>query len=193
MFIILAAESRTLDWVQIIVQSLITIGVVFGGAGFWEFLKTKFQAKREDQKAENASNDQINKMASQMNEMSTQMTTLTRDMKDLKHDLSLLQEANEATVRYREARDKHDKELAVVQHAIIQSLTGILRERLLENYNRCMEKGYYTKEEREVYGAMYQCYVADPFNGNGVMHQLQPIMQALPWTAQEADIEDKEG
>jgi len=187
MYIILAAESQTLDWVQIIVQSLITIGVVFGGAGFWEFLKTKFQAKREDQKAENASNDQINKMAGQMNEMSIQMTTLTKDVKDIRHDLFLLQEANEATVKYREARDKHDKELAVVQHAIIQSLTGILRERLLENYNRCMEKGYYTKEEREVYGAMYECYVADPFNGNGVMHQLQPKMVALPWTEEEAN------
>lgn len=186
MYIILAAESQTLDWVQIVVQSLITIGVVFGGAGFWEFLKTKFQAKREDQKAENASNDQISKMANQMNEMSTQMTTLTEDMKDLKHDIALLQKANEATVRYREARDKHDKELVVVQNAIIQSLTGILRERLLENYKRCIEKGYYTKEEREVYGEMYQCYVADPFNGNGVMHQLQPKMVALPWTEEEA-------
>ena len=185
MLVVLAAESQTLDWGTIIVQSLITIGVVFGGAGFWEFLKTKFQAKREDKKAENNSSDQLNKIASQVNDMSTQMTTLTEDMKDLKHDLALLQEANDATVRYREARDKHDKELAVVQNAIIQSLTGILRERLLENYNRCMEKGYYTKEEREVYGAMYKCYVADPFNGNGVMHQLQPIMVALPWTEDE--------
>ena len=50
-----------------------------------------------------------------------------------------------------------------------------------------MEKGYYTKEEREVYGAMYECYVADPFNGNGVMHQLQPKMVALPWTEEEAN------
>ena len=186
MLILFAADTQTMDWGQIIVQSLITIGIVFGGAGFWEFLKTKFQAKREDKKAENTSNDQINKMANQVTEMYTQLPMLTADMRDLKDDLALLQKANEETVKYRETRDKHDKELAVVQNALIQSLMGILRERLLENYNRCMEKGYYTKEEREVYGKMYKCYTEDPFNGNGVIHQLQPKMVELPWTEDEA-------
>lgn len=182
----LTAEVQAIDWGSIIIQSLITLGIVFGGAGFWEFLKIKFQAKREDKKAENNSEDQLTKMSEQVTEISTQMTALTQDMHDLKTDLAILQKANEETVKYREARDKHDKELAIVQNALIQSLMGILRERLLENYNRCIGKGYYTKEEREVYGKMYECYTQDPFNGNGVIHQLQPKMAALPWTEEEA-------
>ena len=187
----LTAEVQAIDWGSIIIQSLITLGIVFGGAGFWEFLKVKFQAKREDKKAENTSEDQLTKMSEQVTEISTQMTALTQDMHELKTDLAILQKANEETVKYREFRDKQDKALAVVQNAIIQSLTGILRERLLENYNRCMEKGYYTKEEREVYGRMYECYTKDPFNGNGVMHQLQPKMAALPWTEEEAKKKSK--
>jgi hypothetical protein len=198
MLVQLATETQQLDWGTLVAQFLVTVAAIFGGAGFWEFVKIKFMAKREDKKAEDTSEAQIAKTAGQVAEMSTQMTALTIDMHDLKEDmrglkedLAILQQANVETVKYREARDKHDKELAVVQNAIIQSLTGILRERLLENYKHCMEKGYYTKEEREVYGRMYECYTQDPFNGNGVMHQLQPIMVALPWTEEEAKKKSK--
>lgn len=194
----LATETQQLDWGTLLAQFLVTLAAIFGGAGFWEFVKIKFMAKREDKKSEDTSEAQIAKTAGQVAEMSTQMTALTtdmhglkEDMRGLKEDLALLQQANIETVKYREARDKHDKELAVIQNAIIQSLTGILRERLLENYKHCMEKGYYTKEEREVYGRMYECYTKDPFNGNGVMHQLQPKMAALPWTEEEAKKKNK--
>ena len=182
----ITTEAQTMDWGSIIIQSLITIGIVFGGAGFWEFIKTKFQAKREDKKAGDTASTQIDKIADQVNEMSSQMTSLTADMQELKIDLSLLQKANEETVKYRELRDQQDKKSAKVQEAIIQSLMGILRERLVENYHRCQEKGYYSKEEREVYRKMYECYTQDPFNGNGVIHQLQPVMEKMPWTEEEA-------
>ena len=191
MILELVTETPQIDWGTLVIQFFVMLTAIFGGAGFWEFVKTKFQAKREDKKAETTSEEQINKMADQMTEMSSQMTSLMADMHDLKDDLALLQQANIETVKYREARDKHDKELAIVQNAIIQSLTGILRERLLENYKNCMEKGYYTKEEREVYGRMYECYTQDPFNGNGVMHQLQPKMASLPWTEEEAKKKNK--
>ena len=182
----LVTDTQTLDWGTIIVQSLITLGVVFGGAGFWEFLKTKFQAKREDKKAEDTSNEQITKMANQVTEMYTQMPMLTSDMRELKDDLSLLQKANEETIKYREARDQRDKEAEVVQQAVIESITGLMRDRLLDNYRRCIKKGYYSMEEREIYGAMFDCYEKPPFSGDGVMHDLRPIMKKLPMNPGDA-------
>ena len=191
--LILATEVAHIDWGTVIVQSLITLGVIFGGAGYWEYRRTKMQKKWDDESKKNGVEKQMKDMSDNFATLSTEVgslndkfDTLSADVKELKDDLEVLQKANEATVKYREMRDKQDKEAAIIQKAIIQSLTGILRERLLENYNRCIEKGYYTKEEREVYGQMYQCYINDPFRGNGVMHQLQPIMQDLPWTDEEA-------
>ena len=127
MIIELVAETQTLDWGTIIVQSLITLGVVFGGAGFWEFVKTKFQAKRDDKQAENTVENTVNDISDQVNILVTQMTTVTDDMQEFKRDLALLQEANAETVKYREARDQKDRDAARVQKAVIESLvtTGI--------------------------------------------------------------------
>jgi len=193
MYYILATEVTLVDYIPVIVQILVTAGVIFGGTGYWQYRQSKEQAKRDaesktsgvEKKMEDMSKN-ISSLSDEVGSLGSKVDHLAVDVKELKDDLALLQEANEATVKYREMRDRQDKEAAVVQKAIIQSLTGILRERLLENYNKCIEKGYYTKEEREVYGQMYECYINDPFRGNGVMHQLQPIMQDLPWTEEEA-------
>ena len=102
----------------------------------------------------------------------------------------LLQIASEETKKYRESRDQRDEANAEAQRAVIESLRAMIRDRLLDAYDKCMEKGYYTKEERETYGELFKCYESKPFDGNGVMHQLQPKMQSLPWTAEEAGVED---
>jgi hypothetical protein len=55
---------------------------------------------------------------------------------------------------------------------------AIARTMLLDNYEKCMEKGYYTVEERDVYSALLESYLAD--GGNGVIAGLGPRIRALP-------------
>lgn len=181
-----AAKSAWDAWAPVATQLLGTAGLIFGGAEYWKWKQMKLQDKRDAESKKNGIESKVDTMTKDMKDLNSKFDDMANDMQELKKDLALLENANTETVKYREMRDKQDKEAAVVQKAIIQSLTGILRERLLENYNRCIEKGFYSKEEREVYGAMYKCYTEDPFNGNGVMHQLQPVMQALPWTEDTA-------
>ncbi len=173
-------------WAPVVTQVLATAGLIFGGAEYWKWKQMKLQTKRDEQSKESGLEKKVDTLTETVKALDIKVDGISDDMQEVKKDVALLEEANEATVKYRELRDKQDKDSAVVQRAIIKSLTGILRERLLENYHRCVAKGFYSKEEREVYGAMFECYTQDPFNGNGVMHQLQPIMQKLPWTEDEA-------
>ena len=55
---------------------------------------------------------------------------------------------------------------------------AIARTMLLDNYEKCMDKGYYTVEERDVYSALLKCYLAD--GGNGVIADLGPRIRSLP-------------
>lgn len=55
---------------------------------------------------------------------------------------------------------------------------AMARTMLLNNYEKCMEKGYYTVEERDVYSALLKSYLAD--GGNGVIADLGPRIRALP-------------
>lgn len=183
----LAVELQSPDWTTILVQSIITLGLIFGGAGFWEWQKAKLAAKREDKKEEKNYDEKFDTLSEQITEVSTTVSgvsgkvdVLSEDLQDLKKDLILLQEASEETAKYRELRDKKDKEALEVQSAIIESIKGLMRDRLLDNYRRCMKKGYYTMEEREIYGKMFECYEKAPFRGNGVMHDLRPLIKALP-------------
>ena len=52
---------------------------------------------------------------------------------------------------------------------------------LIENYNRCEEKGYYTTDEREVYGKLIEAYRIN--GGDGVMDQLAPKLRIMPTKA----------
>lgn len=186
MYYILATEFNFADYIPVIIQILVTAGVIFGGAGFWQYRQSKYQAKLDKESKENGLEKKVDTLIDTVSALDNKVDKQTDEIKDIKDDILLLQKANEETVKYRETRDLQDKKAALVQEAIIQSLMGILRERLVENYHRCQEKGYYTQEEREVYGKMYQCYVQDPFNGNGVIHQLQPVMEKMPWTEEQA-------
>ena len=192
--IILAIETTQIDWGTVIIQSIITLGVVFGGAGFWEYIKSKNQAKREDKKEEKNYDAKFDKLFEQFSGLSNQMSDMSDNMQELKQDLTLLQKANEETVKYRKLRDSRDQEALEVQKAVIESITGLMRDRLLDNYRRCMKKGYYSMEEREIYGKMFECYEKPPFCGNGVMHDLRPLMKALPIKpidkSTDEDIED---
>lgn len=186
MHFIVATETAITAWIPVIVEVIVAIAAIFGGAGFWQYKQTQLQAKLDKESKENGVEKKVDTLIETVSILDNKVDKQTSEIKDIKDDTVLLQKANEETVKYRETRDLQDKKAAKVQDAIIQSLMGILRERLVENYHRCMEKGYYTQEEREVYGKMYKCYTEDPFNGNGVIHQLQPKMASLPWTEEEA-------
>ena len=186
MYIILATEATFTDWVPVIIQVVVGVTAVFGGAGFWQYKQTKYQAQIDKESKENGTEKKVGELIDTVKNLDVKVDNLTTDVKSLRSDIELLQSANEETVRYRELRDKADKEALRVQLAVIESLKGMMRERLLEVYKSCMKKGYYTMEERETYGELFKCYESEPFDGNGVMHDLQPIIKALPMTPEEA-------
>ena len=73
--------------------------------------------------------------------------------------------------KYRNEREKREE-------AKDEMLLGMARVMLIENYNRCEEKGYYTTDEREVYGKLFEAYRLN--GGNGVIDQLAPKLRAMP-------------
>lgn len=185
-YYVLDAETVAATWAPVIIEFLVMAAAIFGGAEYWKWKQAKLQAKIDKESKETGVEKKVDTLIENLSVLNGTVGQMNSEMKEMKEDILLLQKANEETVKYRELRDEQDKKAAKVQEAIIQSLMGILRERLVENYHRCQEKGYYSKEEREVYSKMYECYTQDPFNGNGVIHQLQPVMEKMPWTEEEA-------
>lgn len=57
-------------------------------------------------------------------------------------------------------------------------ILAMARSQLLRNYERCVEKGYYTLDEREVYHELYDAYHRD--GGNGIMETLADKIVDLP-------------
>ena len=57
-------------------------------------------------------------------------------------------------------------------------ILAISRTMLLNNWEKCMEKGYYTIEERDVYHKLYEAYRND--SGNGIIEEIAPRIRALP-------------
>ena len=196
--ILMTLETHSPDWTTIIVQSIVTLGVVFGGAGFWGWKQSREQAKRDAQKEEKNYDEKFDKfseqftgLSSQINSIESKVDDVSEDMQRLKQDISLLQEANAETVKYREVRDIQDKASSIERGAVIASLKAMIRDRLLDAYERCTTKGYYTIEERETYGKLYECYHGQPFEGNGVMQQLREKMLELPISEEAANAEFK--
>ena len=107
-------------------------------------------------------------------------------LEDIKSQLAELKQDNLEALAYREERELLEEKRFAAQKAerdaMINAQRDLMRERLLDVYYRCTAKGYYSKEERETYGALFDCYESEPFNGDGVLHDLQPIMKELPWT-----------
>jgi hypothetical protein len=75
----------------------------------------------------------------------------------------------------REEREERDREQREAEHSLV---LAIARTMLLDNYEKCMRKGYYTVEEREVYGKLFIAYEGD--GGNGVIGSVAPRMRELP-------------
>lgn len=93
-----------------------------------------------------------------------------QDLKDIKVQLAELKKDNAESHKY--------------QDAMISAQRDLIRERLLENYKKCLARGVYTRDEREVYEALFERYESAPFNGNGVIHDLHSLVRELPWSDQ---------
>ena len=75
----------------------------------------------------------------------------------------------------REERERRETERREAEHAIV---LAIARTMLLDNFEKCMDKGYYTVEEREVYSKLYASYISD--GGNGVISTVAARIRELP-------------
>lgn len=57
-------------------------------------------------------------------------------------------------------------------------ILAMSRTMLLNNYEKCVDKGCYTVEEREVYHKLYEAYKKD--GGNSVIDEIAPRIRELP-------------
>ena len=111
-----------------------------------------------------------------------------KTLEDIKSQLAELKRDNLEALEYRRSRELLEEERLAAQkaerEAVISAQRDLIRERLLDAYNRCTAKGYYSQTEHEVYEPLFECYEQPPFNGNGVIHDLHALMRELPWSEQ---------
>lgn len=79
-----------------------------------------------------------------------------------------------ARIEQREAERKKIEQREAERIIIL----AMSRTMLLNNYERCVEKGFYTIEEREVYHKLYEAYKDD--GGNSVIDEIAPRIRRLP-------------
>lgn len=89
---------------------------------------------------------------------------------------------DQENTRYRRERQEKERKLAEEQRirneANDQLTLGMARTMLLDNYEKCVTKGYYSVAEREVYHKLYEAYRHD--RGNGVIEELAEKIVDLP-------------
>ena len=73
--------------------------------------------------------------------------------------------------QYRSERETKEK-------AKDELILGMARVMLLENFRACEEKGFYSMEDRDIYGKLFQAYKAS--GGNGLIEQLGRKLRELP-------------
>lgn len=76
------------------------------------------------------------------------------------------------------ARAEADRKAIEQREAERTIILAMSRTMLLENYEKCMDKGCYTVEEREVYHKLYEAYKND--GGNSVIDDIAPRIRKLP-------------
>lgn len=73
---------------------------------------------------------------------------------------------------------KYRNEREIKEAAKDDLVLGMARVMLMENYRACEKKGYYSMEDREVYGKLFEAYRAS--GGDGIIDQLAPKLRELP-------------
>ena len=76
------------------------------------------------------------------------------------------------------AQAENERRIIEQREAERTIILAMSRSMLLNNYERCVEKGYYSVEEREVYHKLYVAYRDD--GGNSVIEDIAPRIRALP-------------
>ena len=76
------------------------------------------------------------------------------------------------------ARAETERKIIEQREAERTIILAMSRSMLLNNYERCVGKGYYSVEEREVYHKLYLAYKSD--GGNSVIEDIAPRIRALP-------------
>lgn len=93
-----------------------------------------------------------------------------------------IKQRDEEMIKYRKEREQKEKlaaeELRLRNEANDQLTLGMARTMLLDNYEKCIAKGYYSIAEREVYHRLYEAYRQD--NGNGIIEQIGKKIVLLP-------------
>lgn len=79
----------------------------------------------------------------------------------------------------RMAREQREAERTII--------LAMSRTMLLNNYEKCVNKGFYSVEEREVYHKLYEAYKSD--GGNSVIDEIAPRIRRLP--IEPPDYEDR--
>ena len=78
----------------------------------------------------------------------------------------------------RHAQEEYDRKAVEQREAERTIILAMSRTMLLDNYEKCVAKGCYTVEEREVYHKLYEAYKSD--GGNSVIDDLAPRIRKLP-------------
>ena len=78
----------------------------------------------------------------------------------------------------RHVRAESDRKAIEQREAERTIILAMSRTMLLNNYEKCVAKGCYTVEEREVYHKLYEAYKSD--GGNSVIDEIAPRIRKLP-------------
>lgn len=87
--------------------------------------------------------------------------------------------------RFDGKRDRARAEQAEAERVAVEQreaerviILAMSRTMLLNNYEKCVDKGFYSLEEREVYHKLYEAYKSD--GGNSVIDDIAPRIRKLP-------------
>ena len=76
------------------------------------------------------------------------------------------------------ARAKADQKAIEQREAERVIILAMSRTMLLNNYEKCLNKGFYSVDERDVYSKLYEAYKDD--GGNGVIDTIAEHIRKLP-------------
>lgn len=95
----------------------------------------------------------------------------------------VMKNINDDARQYRQQRKEMEeaqkKEETIKQEKRDLALLAIMRTMLKDNADKCLEKGYYSVEEREIYSALYRVY--KEYGGNGVIDEMGNRLRPLPY------------
>lgn len=78
----------------------------------------------------------------------------------------------------RHAQAESDRKAIEQREAERTIILAMSRTMLLDNYEKCVAKGCYTVEERDVYHKLYEAYKND--GGNSIIDEIAPRIRKLP-------------